>query len=1004
MFDKIIFISDHAATIKLKDSQNITMNLMNLHIVFEDATKKVLGEVNDVDGDTVKASFLGEIVDGRFLGGTIRKPRLDAKIRVINDDEILLITGKDEQGYMPLGNTPFYEGKPVYLDVNSFFSGHFAIMGNSGSGKSCGISRLFQNMFHDARLNPCNANIIMIDSSGEYYNAFSDLNTINPSYHYRFITTNDKDTTNEKLKIPIYLLNEADLALLLQCTSHSQLPIVERMRKLALVFSQKDMDANNYKNHLIAKAIMTILYTNESGPNKRNEIFSVLASCSTPQFNLEAVVQGIGYTRKFRECFLIDNSGNFSESVLITEYVSSFIDDKLDAYEPSDGVFYTLETLEKALNFTLISEGWLRNKNTYGDAVTLKVRLHSLIVSNNAKFFDVKQYMTVEEYLKSLVNAGDTKYQFVNINLDDVDDDFAKVITKIYSRLIFDYSKGLSERASNPFHLVIEEAHRYIQNDNDRFLIGYNIFERIAKEGRKYGVILGIITQRPVELSDTVISQCSNFLIFKMNHPVDVEYIRKMVPNISDEIVEKQKTLQSGTCLGFGAAFRIPMIVKMEMPNPAPWSGNCDVVSFWGGGSATGMMSVPDSNMASTPSVPSSSLFSPLNDVTPPTNTKEETTNTALVDLKVDNPEEPSMHAGEFGLVEVEEVEEKEEEIKVPTTDTGVSLVNLSGPDDKQTEESNVTTANEIVIPTAPKVVENIVEEKIATVNFADPAASKPLVDTDMQAPSLVSFNPGSVPVKEEPKEEVKPTSPVDLLVSFNTPVNSASTVENSSPAPSPTPAASGLVPPSGGMSFNPIDLNQPAPSALANVSSAPSTMSVMAAPTVDTNVFENTGTGDIVDNNNNGINFTNNEPSSLMGNSFGPTGGLVNLNSAPQAPNLVNLNSAPQAQGLVNLNSAPAVPSSPNLVDFGTPANNGGSDTFGKPDFAALNNINQPSNDSFNPMEAINNMDNKVQGNDGFAPPTGMSFGGDNSSVPSGNQAPVGASSSLVAFLDKMS
>ena len=180
--------------------------------------------------------------------------------------------------------------------------------------------------------------------------------------------------------------------------------------------------------------------------------------------------------------------------------------------------------------------------------------------------------------------------------------------------------------------------------------------------------------------------------------------------------------------------------------------------------------------------------------------------------------------------------------------------------------------------------------------------------------------------------------------------------------------------------------------------------MKVMAAPTVDTNVFESTGTGDIVDNNNNGINFTNNEPSSLMGNSFGPIGGLVNLNSAPQAPNLVNLNSAPQTQGLVNLNSAPAVPSSPNLVDFGTPANNGGSDTFGKPDFAALNNINQPSNDSFNPLEAINNMDNKVQGNDGFAPPTGMSFGGDNSSVPSGNQAPVGASSSLVAFLDKMS
>lgn len=91
--------------------------------------------------------------------------------------------------------------------------------------------------------------------------------------------------------------------------------------------------------------------------------------------------------------------------------------------------------MEKALNFTLISEGWLRNKNTYGDAVTLKVRLHSLIVSNNASFFDVREYLTVEQYLKSLVNKDGRKYQFVNINLDDVDDSFAKVITKIFSRL-----------------------------------------------------------------------------------------------------------------------------------------------------------------------------------------------------------------------------------------------------------------------------------------------------------------------------------------------------------------------------------------------------------------------------------------------------------------------------------------------------------------------------------------------------------------------------------------
>ena len=587
MFDRITYISNDGCDIKLLENAEVTTNLMNLHLVFEDENKKVLGEVDDLKGDIVKARFLGEIVGNRLVGGTIRKPNLDAKIRVIDRSEIPMITGTDTNGFMELGVSPLYDDFPIYLDVNNFFSNHFAIFGNTGSGKSCGVTRLFQNMFHDQRLNPYKANIFIFDSSGEYYNAFNTLNSINGNYNYRYISTNEVDGLGEKLRLPIYLLNKDDLALLLQCTSHSQLPIIERMLKLALVFSQNDVDSNAYKNHLIAKAIMTILYTNETAPNKRNEIFSILGSCSTDEFNLEAPVQGIGYVRKFRECFLIDNSGNFTESVLLTEYVTSFIKEEYDNYEPHAGVFYDLDTLEKALNFTLISEGWLRNTQTYGDAVTIRVRLHSLIVGDNAKYFDVKDYVSLETFLSSLLIDNGKKYQIVNINLNDIDDDFAKVLTKIYSRLIFDFSKGLKNRGSIPFHIVLEEAHRYIQDDRDRFLFGYNIFERIAKEGRKYGVILGLISQRPVEISDTVISQCTNFLIFKINHPVDVEYIRKMVPNITDEIVEKQKSLQSGTCLGFGLGFKIPLIVKMKMPNPSPLSSNCDVVRIWGGGSSS---------------------------------------------------------------------------------------------------------------------------------------------------------------------------------------------------------------------------------------------------------------------------------------------------------------------------------------------------------------------------------------------------------------------------------
>lgn len=708
MFDRITYISDDSCDIKLKENAEVTMNLMNLHLIFEDSTKKILGEVDDMDDGIVKARFLGEIVGDKLIGGTIRKPSLDAKIRIIDKSEIPLITGADVKGFMKLGVSPFYDGFPVYLDVNNFFSNHFAIFGNTGSGKSCGVSRLFQNMFHDQRLNPYKANILIFDSSAEYYNAFSNLNQINSNYNYRFYSTNEVEGLGEKLRLPIYLLNKDDLALLLQCTSHSQLPIIERMLKLALVFSQNDVDSNAYKNHLIAKAIMTILYTNETAPNKRNEIFSILASCSTDEFNLEAPVQGVGYVRKFRECFLIDNSGNFTESVLLTEYVNSFIKDEYDNFEPHTGVYYDLDTLERALNFTLISEGWLRNDQTYGDSVTIRVRLHALIVGDNAKYFDVPDYISLESYLSSMLISNGRKYQIVNINLNDVDDEFAKVLTKIYSRLVFDFSKSLKNRGSIPFHIILEEAHRYIQADHDRFLFGYNIFERIAKEGRKYGVILGIITQRPVELSDNVISQCTNFLIFKINHPVDVEYIRKMVPNITDEIVEKQKSLQAGTCLGFGLGFKIPLIIKMEMPNPSPLSGNCDVVNIWSGGSQTS--AVQSSNSTSTPvssnlnnTLVSNQNFAGMNNalLSAPTVNNDVVKSTEVVEI----PSKPV--DANTTTVEVAPVEEEKNafelvsNVDIPTQDTSSTLSNESVVVQPPVQDSGIMASSESALSMA---------------------------------------------------------------------------------------------------------------------------------------------------------------------------------------------------------------------------------------------------------------------------------------------------------------
>ena len=147
--------------------------------------------------------------------------------------------------------------------------------------------------------------------------------------------------------------------------------------------------------------------------------------------------------------------------------------------------------------------------------------------------------------------------------------------------MLFDVAKSIKPRASMPFHIILEEAHRYVQNDGDVKLLGYNIFERISKEGRKYGILLGIISQRPSELSETVISQCNNFLVFKIVHPKDVEYIEKLIPFMTNEISKNIQIIQPGNCYGFGSAFKMPTLIKVDAPNPHPESNNVDISNTW---------------------------------------------------------------------------------------------------------------------------------------------------------------------------------------------------------------------------------------------------------------------------------------------------------------------------------------------------------------------------------------------------------------------------------------
>lgn len=585
MIGKIMGIEENIVTLKLTIDLDTVPALLNLHVVMEDPEKTCVGEIIDIKDGFAYINLLGELINGKFVFGVIRKPSFAAQTKLVSKEKIPVIIGIEdfsEKKDLYLGKSPIYEGVDLGVNINAFFSNHFAIFGSTGSGKSCSVARIFQNLFMKKEAIPYKASIFIFDAYGEYHSAFKEINKYAPHIHFKAYTTNVNSVDTEILKIPLWLLTVDDIALLLGVESPTQLPIIEKALKLVTIFGRAEEDVIKHKNDIIARALLDILASGRPPAQIRDQVFSVLSTYNTKELNLETPIFQPGYVRPLKQCLIIDASGKIREMELLTTFMEKFLDDNLELHMP-DGTFrYTLKDLKDAFDFALISEGSLKSDKIYDDANILRVRLASLVNGDYSRYFDYPKFITKEQYIRELITANNgQKAQIINFNINYVDDRLAKNLTKIYSKLIFDYAKDFNKRNSLPFHIVLEEAHRYVQNDRDVEILGYNIFERITKEGRKYGVILGLITQRPSEMSETSLSQCNNFLIFKMLHPKDVQYIKEMVPNITTEVIKKLRILQPGICIGFGSAFKVPVLIKMDMPNPSPSSASCDVSSVW---------------------------------------------------------------------------------------------------------------------------------------------------------------------------------------------------------------------------------------------------------------------------------------------------------------------------------------------------------------------------------------------------------------------------------------
>ena len=552
-----------------------------------------------------------------FEFGVSNYPLLYSNVLYITEEELnSLFSNKiDEKAdYLDIGNWTLMEKYSVKIEINKFFGFHSAILGNTGSGKSCTISALLQSVY--AKKEFPKSTFIFFDVNGEYKTAFTkddDIDSID-NVNLKYLSfTSDQDKT--EFTLPLNLLNIEEWQLLLKASEKAQAPILRNALGIYNLCNQNsnDKDKNTHekediKTYLFCK-ITKLLLTDPDTNFIVSRVIAIFQKLKNDTLNDIQIDKCNFENRSSIECLKFNNTDFFLHfgDIQNLEKFQSYLDNKLQNieqkniefnYKEKDSVNIDLKKLEEYIDLAIMWEEAHGNKQVRDYCSSMITRLKSLQNREEFEFFQKTNNETIDtidrkQYIESLIynnkeNAKKEENNIIIIDFDNIDDEVIEVVTSILARLFFDYlkkdCKEEKERNSKPLHLVLDEAHRYISNSKGReyFFEANRIFERIAKEARKYGLFLILSSQRPSELNETVLSQCSNFIIHRIQNPNDLFFIKKMTPFISSSILDQLPSIPTQKALIFGTGVNLPVLFKVKTADPMPDSKNNNIVKNWG--------------------------------------------------------------------------------------------------------------------------------------------------------------------------------------------------------------------------------------------------------------------------------------------------------------------------------------------------------------------------------------------------------------------------------------
>ncbi len=550
-----------------------------------------------------------------FRRGTDALPSVGAPAVLPTDKQLRSIVESGERRRVCIGTSPLAGDARVCVDPDRLFGRHLAILGNTGSGKSCTVAGLIRwsiEAAQKARSDCPNARFIILDPNGEYSRAFPKDDTTVQARVFKV----HPGESELPLKVPLWFWNSAEWCSFTQASARTQRPLLRRaLREVKAGRSITDEPSEEEKKLALRRYLSSRLIS------MRRDLRSGAIQTEETKFgfrlraidsDLEAKIGEFpGYQLdKVREAIqtALDATYKcFEKEGETIEYYRAFTEEQVKEiveaigaslkllggiiYQegPDEDVPLAFIGSDLADHLEILAEQ--ENVSQYLDFLVARIRTFLADPRMKAAVADTEG-VTLEQWLTNYIGSNNAEHGCVSvIDLSLVPTEVVHVITAVIARMVFEALQRYVKLngVALPTVLVMEEAHTFIKRykedveNQDAATVCCQAFERIAREGRKFGLGLVLSSQRPSELSPAVLSQCNSFLLHRISNDRDQELVRRLVPDNLRGLLRELPSLPSQHAILLGWASELPVLVRMnDLPeSQRPRSEDPDFWDVW---------------------------------------------------------------------------------------------------------------------------------------------------------------------------------------------------------------------------------------------------------------------------------------------------------------------------------------------------------------------------------------------------------------------------------------